>query len=68
MGAPRLDFAPRLMPAPVAARYLGVSETTLRGLSLPRRILGGKRLYDRHELDAYADTLATDGEVENNGW
>ena len=56
-----LEFPPRLMPAPVAARYIGVSESMLRGLSLPRRELGGKRVYDKHDLDAYADNLPYEG-------
>jgi hypothetical protein len=55
------DFAPRLMPAPQAAHYLGVSVSTLRGLGLPRRRLGGKRVYDRADLDAYADALPYEG-------
>ncbi|PTW46063.1 helix-turn-helix domain-containing protein [Rhodovulum kholense] len=55
------DFAPRLMPAPQAAHYLGVSESTLRSLDLPRRIVGAKRLFDRLDLDAFADSLATEG-------
>lgn len=55
------DFAPRLMPAPQAAHYLGVSASTLRGLGLPRRELGTKRLYDRRDLDAYADALPYEG-------
>lgn len=59
MPAP-LEFPPRLMPAPAAAHYLGVSESTLRGLDLPRRQLGGKRIYDRRDLDAYADSLPYD--------
>lgn len=54
------DFPPRLMPAPVAARYIGVSESTLRDLQLPRRKLGAKRLYDKADLDAYADHLPYD--------
>ncbi|MCD1616944.1 DNA-binding protein [Salipiger manganoxidans] len=62
------DFAPRLMPAPQAAHYIGVSVTKLRELPIPRKILDGKRLYDRLDLDSYADGLATEGEVENGGW
>ena len=53
----RTDIIPRLMPAPVAAAYLGVSESTLRTLSIPRKALGCKRLYERADLDAYADSL-----------
>ncbi|MEN9062883.1 helix-turn-helix transcriptional regulator [Ponticoccus litoralis] len=65
-----LDFPPRLMPAPQAAHYIGVSASTLYGLPIPRKILGGKRLYDRRDLDAYADGLAIEGESEviNGGW
>ncbi|APE43390.1 DNA-binding protein [Sulfitobacter alexandrii] len=60
---PALSFIPRLMPAPQAAHYLGVSESKLRCLKLPRKVLDGKRLYDRIELDAYADNLATEGGI-----
>lgn len=56
-----LAFAPRLLPAPQAAHYLGVSESTLRTLGIPRRMLGAKRLYDRIDLDAYASDLPTEG-------
>lgn len=52
-----LEFPPRLMPGPVAARYIGVSVSTLNTLQLPRKELGSKRLYDKADLDAYADTL-----------
>lgn len=57
-------FAPRLMPAAEAAHYLGVSESMLRGLGIPRRMLGAKRLYDRIDLDAFASGLPTEGESE----
>ncbi len=65
-----IAVAPRLLPAPQAAAYLGISETNLRSLNLSRKILGGKRLYDRLTLDAYADNLATEGEAEpeSDGW
>ncbi|AZB54755.1 DNA-binding protein [Cereibacter sphaeroides] len=61
-----IAFAPRLLPAPQAAAYLGVSATTLRNLPIPRKVLGGKRLYDRLELEAYADSLTTEGEERGN--
>lgn len=54
------DFPPRLMPAPVAAHYLGVSVSTLAKLAIPRRELGAKRVYDKTDLDAYADGLPYD--------
>jgi hypothetical protein len=55
-----LDFAPILMPAPQAAHYIGVSESKLRDLPIPRRVLGAKRLYLRTDLDAYAFGLPTE--------
>ena len=61
-------FTPRLLPAPEAAHYLGISASTLRTLNLPRRMLGAKRLYDRFDLDAYASNLPTEGQpVESGG-
>lgn len=65
---PRQDisFAPRLLPTPEAAAYLGVSESMLRTLSIPRKILGGKRLYDRLALDAFASGLPNEGEEKVN--
>lgn len=51
-------FAPRLLGERDAARYLGISATTLRSLGLRRRVLGARRLYDRTDLDAFANSLA----------
>lgn len=59
-----LTFAPRLLPSPQAAAYLGVSETTLRTLPIPRKVLGAKRLYDRLALDEYASSLPSEGEAD----
>jgi hypothetical protein len=56
-----IAFTPRLLPAPEAAAYLGVSETTLRGLGIPRKMLGTKRLFDRFDLDAFASDLPREG-------
>lgn len=66
MPKPDIHFAPRLLPAPEAAHYLGVSTSTLRTLNIPRRQLGAKRLYDRLDLDAYASGLPTEGEVSGD--
>lgn len=63
-----LDFTPRLMPAPQAAHYLGISVGTLRSLQIPRKILGAKRLYDRHDLDRYASELPAEGEEGGVCW
>ncbi len=59
-------FPPRLLPAPSAAHYLGVGETKLRDLGIPRTMLGAKRLYDRLALDAFVDSLPVEGEAEAN--
>ncbi len=55
-------FQPALLGEVDAARYLGIGTTTLRGLGLKRRVLGGRRLYDRRDLDAFADALPYEGE------
>lgn len=57
-------ITPRLMPAPDAAAYLGVSESMLRTLEIRRRVLRSKRLYEVADLDAYADALPYDGQEE----
>lgn len=57
---------PRLMPAPVAAAYLGISETKLRSLAIPRKALDGKRVYEKADLDDYADRLPYEGELRGN--
>ena len=61
MGRPTLEFVPRLLPAPDAARYIGISETYLRTLGLPRRVLGKRRLYDRYDLDAFVSSMEIEG-------
>lgn len=63
MTAPRpFRIQPRLMGEEDAATFLGISRTTLRALGLPRRILGGRKLYDVIDLDAYASSLPTEGD------
>ncbi len=64
---PSVAFIPRLLPAPEAAHYLGISESMLRTLGLPRRVLGAKRLYDVIDLDAYASSLPVEGESADAG-
>ena len=57
------------MPARQAAHYLGVSESKLRELNLPSKKLGAKRVYDKDDLDTYADDLPYDQEeLPNGGW
>lgn len=62
------DFPPRLMPAPQAAHYLGISVGRLRSLQLPRKILGSKRLYDRYDLDRFASELPAEGDEGGVSW
>ncbi len=46
-----------LLGATAAAHFLGVSESTLRTLGIPRKVLGARRLYDQRDLVAYVDAL-----------
>ena len=62
------DFTPRLMPAPQAAHYLGVSESTLRTIDLPRKTVGAKKMYDKFDLDQWVDTLPYENEQLENVW
>lgn len=48
---------PRLMCDELAALYLGIGETTLRASGPEPKRLGRRRLYDRHDLDRWADRL-----------
>lgn len=57
-----LTYAPRLLPTPQAAAYLGVSATKLLDLPIRPKQLGGKVVYDRLDLDAYADALLYQGD------
>lgn len=59
-------YAPRLMQAPEAARYLGVSESKFRTLGIRSRISGGNRLWDIRDLDDFADRLAYEGDNSCN--
>ena len=60
-------FTPRLLGASQAAAYIGVSATTLRSLPIPRKTLGSRVLFDRFDLDQYADSLPYEG-GDNGGW
>jgi hypothetical protein len=52
-----ISFAPRLMQATAAAQYIGVSHSKFLTLGIPSKIHGGNRLWDRIDLDAFADGL-----------
>jgi hypothetical protein len=48
---------PRLMSEPVAAKYLSIGTTTLREHGPAPKRQGKRRLYDRRDLDRWADRL-----------
>jgi hypothetical protein len=48
---------PRLMGVDLASAYLGLSATTLRQKGPAPKEYGKRRLYDRHDLDRWADRL-----------
>lgn len=59
MGA-RADLPdwPRLMGEPLAASYLSIGVTKLREEGPAPKRFGARRLYDRRDLDRWADRLA----------
>lgn len=57
MTRPALPDWPRLMCVDLASAYLGLSATTLRAKGPAPRECGKRRLYDRHDLDRWADRL-----------
>jgi hypothetical protein len=48
---------PRLMSVQLAANYVGLGETAFEALELPAKRIGRRKLYDRHDLDRWADRL-----------
>jgi hypothetical protein len=48
---------PRLMGVDLASAYLGLSATTLRDNGPTPKAYGKRRLYDRIDLDRWADRL-----------
>ena len=62
----QISFAPRLLPAPQAAAYLGISQSKLLTLPIRRKVDGGNRLFDRFDLDAYADALPYEATEKEN--
>lgn len=57
------EALPRWLGASDAARYLGMSPSTLRKLDLPRKRVGALALYERADLDAFADSVPYEGEA-----
>lgn len=54
---PILPDWPRLMSEPMAARYLSIGETMLRSDGPTPKRKGRRILYDRRDLDRWADRL-----------
>jgi hypothetical protein len=48
---------PRLMGEDLAASYVSLSATTLREHGPAPKRFGKRRLYDRHDLDRWADRI-----------
>ena len=64
---PAITFAPRLLGEAAAAAYIGVSPSKLRTLDIPRKESGGRKLFDRMDLDEWADSLPYEG-GNSGGW
>lgn len=66
MTARPLPFtAPRLMTEAEAARYLGMSVNTFRGLGIAAKrseAARGRKFFDRLDLEEWADALPYEGE------
>lgn len=54
---PALPDWPRLMDVELAAAYLGIGASTLRASGPEAKRLGRRALYDRRDLDRWADAL-----------
>jgi hypothetical protein len=54
-----------MMSIELAALYCGLGVTAFEGLELPCRRVGKRKLYDRQELDRWADRL--DGQPVADG-
>lgn len=55
---PALPDWPRLMDVELAAAYLGIGASTLRERGPRARHVGRRTLWDRRDLDRWADALA----------
>ena len=73
---PMSTFEPRLLSVEQTARYLSISAKTIRNRLGPKapnpfpvrpKKIGNRVLFDRKDLDAYADTLPYDVETTDVG-
>ena len=69
-------FEPRFLSVEQTARYLSISAKTIRNRLGPKapnpfpikpKRLGKRVLFDKRDLDAYADSLPYDGEISDEG-
>lgn len=63
----RLPDWPRLMPLALASAYFGVCASTFRRLDIEPRRIGRRVLWDRRDLDSYADQISDPPIVPSNG-
>lgn len=65
-------MVPRFLRPPMAAAYLGISTSRLAELGLRKikdaRLGPGIVVYDRLDLDAFADSLSAPESDDNGGW
>ena len=59
---PRQINAKRLFRPVEAAAYVGLGITTFRKIDIPRKRHGDCVLYERSDLDAFADALPYEGD------
>lgn len=53
-----LYYPPRLMNAEQAAAYFSISVNTFKALNIKPRSIGRRTIWDRLDLDRYADRMA----------
>lgn len=58
-----MSFFRRFMGISDAAQYLGISASKLRDLPVRRKCIDSRRVYDRYDLDAWADECPYEGEI-----
>lgn len=53
-----VNLTPRLLSEKESAQYLSISSSHFRKLGLNAKWIGRRKMFDRHDLDAYVDELA----------
>lgn len=70
---PLLKPAPRGLPRPIAAAYIGVGtskfdELVNTGMMPKPKRIGGRVIWDIRQLDVAFDELPSDGNLSDNPW